>query len=117
MIGTYKFYKDEYGWFIDIPEWEGEVWDLQMVFGADTFLEILSQGDSEVYLTLSNEPFHDDCEVLLFEHYGRLEAWELGEGAWYLLSNYKGISYDLRMWLCDVTKYVFGDLPDKIYFI
>ena len=111
----YRFYKDEYGWFIDLPGWEGEKYDLQMVAGADTFLDLLSQGENDVYVTLSTEPF-DDCEVLLFEHYGRLEAWELGEGAWYVLSTYKGQHYDLKMWLCDVTKFVFGNLPDKIYF-
>lgn len=111
----YRFYKDEYGWFIDLPGWEGEKYDLQMVAGADTFLDLLSQGENDVYVTLSTEPF-DNCEVLLFEHYGRLEAWELGEGAWYVLSTYKGQHYDLKMWLCDVTKFVFGNLPDKIYF-
>jgi hypothetical protein len=30
--------------------------------------------------------------------------------------SYQGQSYDLSMWLCDVTKYVFGDFPDRIYF-
>ena len=113
---AFRFYKDEHGWFVDIPEWEGDVWDLQMVSGADTFLDILSQGENEVYVTLSDKPF-DGCEFLQFEHYGRLEAWEMGEGAWYILTSYKGISYSLRMWLCDVTKYVFGDLPNRIYFI
>ena len=111
----YRFYKDEYGWFIDLPGWEGEKYDLQMVAGADTFLDLLSQGETDVYVTLSTKPF-ENCEVLMFEHYGRLEAWELGEGAWYVLSTYKGQHYDLKMWLCDVTKFVFGDLPDKIYF-
>lgn len=111
----YRFYKDEYGWFIDLPNWEGEKYDLQMVAGADTFLDLLSQGENDVYVTLSTKPF-ENCEVLMFEHYGRLEAWELGEGAWYVLNSYKGLDYDLKMWLCDVTKFVFGDLPDKIYF-
>ena len=111
----YRFYKDEYGWFIDLPNWEGEKYDLQMVAGADTFLDLLSQGEDDVYVTLSTKPF-ENCEVLMFEHYGRLEAWELGEGAWYVLSTYKGQHYDLKMWLCDVTKFVFGELPDKIYF-
>lgn len=115
-MNNYRFYKDELGWFIDIPEWKGERWDLQMVSGADTFLDILSQGENEIYVTLSDKRF-DGCEVLEFEYYGRLEAWELGEGAWYRLMSYKGVSYDLSMWLCDVTKYVFGDLPDRIYFV
>jgi len=114
-VKNYRFYKDEHGWFVDIPEWEGEVWDLQMVSGADTFLELLAQGENVVFVTLSTKPF-EDCDVLEFEYYGRLESWELGEGGWYRLMSYQGQSYDLSMWLCDVTKYVFGDFPDRIYF-
>jgi hypothetical protein len=114
-VKNYRFYKDEHGWFVDIPEWEGEVWDLQMVSGADTFLELLAQGENVVFVTLSTKPF-EDCDVLEFEYYGRLESWELGEGGWYRLMLYQGQSYDLSMWLCDVTKYVFGDFPDRIYF-
>jgi hypothetical protein len=112
---AYRFYKDEQGWFIDLPDWEGELCDLQMVAGADTFLDLLSQGENETYLILSNEPF-ENCEMLKFEHYGRLESWEFGEGAWYRLKTYQGQPHDLKMWLCDVTKFLFGDLPDKIYF-
>ena len=111
----YRFYKDEYGWFVDLPEWEGNRFDLQMVSGADTFLELLAQGENVVFVTLSTKPF-EDCDVLEFEYYGRLESWELGEGGWYRLMSYQGQSYDLSMWLCDVTKYVFGDFPDRIYF-
>lgn len=112
---SYRFYKDEFGWFVDLPEWEGEVWDLQMVAGADTFLDLLSQGESETYVILSPEPF-SDCEELLYQKIGRLEGWELGEGAWYFLNSYKGIDYNISMWLCDVTKFVFGEFPNKIYF-
>jgi len=47
---------------------------------------------------------------------GRIEGPEIGEGAWYKLENYLGIDFRLQMWLCDVTKFVFGDFPRKIYF-
>ncbi len=112
---NFRFYKDDLGWFVDLPEWEGERWDLQMVAGADTFCDMLSQGESEIFVTLSTKPF-EGCEVLEFENYGRLEAWELGEGAWYKLRVYKNQFYDLSLWLCDVTKFIFGELPNKIYF-
>lgn len=114
---SFRFYKDEYGWFVDIPEWEGEVWELQMVAGADIFLDILAQDESEIYVILSTEPF-EECETLTFEQIGRLEGFEMGEGAWYRLESYKGIQYKLPMWLCDVTKHamVFGKFPKQIYF-
>jgi hypothetical protein len=111
---NYRFYKDDYGWFIDIPEWEGEKWDLQMVMGADVFCDILSQGENEIYITLSVEPF-DGCHQLNFTNLGRIEGPEYGEGAWYSLKNYHNIEH-INMWLCDVTKFVFGDFPNRIYF-
>jgi hypothetical protein len=111
----YIFYKDVFGWFIDLPEWTGERGDLQMVSGADTFLDILSQGRDVVCLRMSKEPFLD-CQFLQFQEIGRLEGPELGEGAWYFLQSYQGINYCLRMWLCDVTKFLFVEFPNKIYF-
>jgi hypothetical protein len=112
---TYRFYKDSEGWFVDLPEWTGEKWELEMVSGADTFLDILSQGENEVHVTMSKEPF-DGCEILHFQELGRLEGSEMGTGAWYFLQNYSGIDYTLKMWLCDVTIFVFGEFPNKIYF-
>ena len=112
---NYKFYKNDIGWFVELPEWEGEEWELQMVSGADTFLNILSQGKNEVYITLSTEYFNS-ANILQFIELGRLEGPEMGSGAWYFLNEYHGISYSLEMWLCDVTKFVFGDFPKKIYF-
>ena len=112
---SFRFYKDEYGWFVDLPEWEGERWDLQMVMGADSFLDILSQGETEKHVLLSEEPF-DGCYELIYVGQGRLEGPEMGEGAWYKLENYIGIPFNLQMWLCNVTTFVFGKFPQKIYF-
>ena len=33
-----------------------------------------------------------------------------------ILERYADVEFDLTMWLCDVTKYVFGDFPKQIYF-
>lgn len=112
---NFKFYRDEFGWFVDLPEWEGTKSDLQMVMGADTFLDILAQSENEVHVILSTTPF-DYCETLEFLHIGRLEGPEFGEGAWYSMRNYMGLDFNLKMWLCDVTKFVFGDFPKIIYF-
>jgi hypothetical protein len=114
-VRLFRFYRDDIGWFVDLPEWEGSRYDLQMVMGADSFLDILSQGESEKYVALSDEPF-DGCYELIFTGLGRIEGPEIGEGAWYKLENYLGIDFKLQMWLCDVTKFVFGNFPIKIYF-
>jgi hypothetical protein len=112
---TFRFYRDEMGWFVDLPEWTGTKGDLQMVMGADTFLDILAQSENEVHVILSTTPF-ENCESLELLYLGRLEGPEFGEGAWYTMRNYIGLDFNLKMWLCDVTKFVFGDFPKIIYF-
>jgi hypothetical protein len=113
---TFKFYKTEVGrWYVDLPEWEGSVDELEMVAGADLFLEILSDGEQTVNVILSTVEF-EGADILEFKELGRIESWELGEGAWYEMIGYMGIDYELTMWLCDVTKFVFDEFPKNIYF-
>lgn len=113
----FRFYKEVTGeWYVDLPEWEGAKEELQMVSGADTFLDILSEGEAEVFVVLSKYHF-EDSSFLEMKSLGRLEGWEIGSGAWYKLISYRGITFpDLDIWLCDVTKFVFGDFPKRIYF-
>jgi len=110
MVKTYKFYKEEDNrWFIDLPEWIEQGGDkdaLEMILGADTFLEILSKMTHEVHVTFSDEPF----EGYLYELDKTAED-ELG--AEYLVLS--PLIYPLEVWLCPVTQFVFGRFPDKIY--
>lgn len=111
----FKFYRDEMNrWYIDLPEWTGSIDDLQMVFGADTMLDIIAQGDESVTLNLSIEPF-DGANVLTWIADGIPGDPNIG-GGMYKLQEYNGIVFDLDMWLCDVTKFVFGNMPKLIYF-
>ena len=116
MRRMFKFYKENTGrWYVDLPEWEGEKTELEMVSGADLFLDLLSQGEETVNVTLSTVSF-EGSEVLEMKYLGTLEGWEMGTGAWYKLISYMGLEYNLDMWLCDVTKFVFGSFPENIYF-
>jgi hypothetical protein len=110
MIREFKFYKDEGGWFVDLPEWEGTKADLAMVSGADTMMDIISQGENDIKVLLSTEEF-DGSNRLEFLR----ESPEVGEGSWYLMKSYKGIEYNLELWLCNVTIFVFGNFPKYIY--
>lgn len=111
-----KFEKDGMDWFAVIPEWEGDRADLQMVCGADTWLDILSQGESSIWLTISDEPF-DGADQLKLIALGQYDELEIGSGASYTLATkLSGIDYNLEMWLCDVTEFVFGKFPKIIYF-
>jgi hypothetical protein len=110
MIRQFKFYKDEGTWYVDLPEWEGTRADLAMVSGADTMLDIISQGENDIKVLLSTEDF-DGSNKLEFLR----DASEIGEGSWYLMKTYKGIEYNLELWLCNVTIFVFGEFPRYIY--
>lgn len=106
-----KFEKELIDWFVDLPEWDGSRAELQMVCGADTWLDLLCQGDWDVWLTISDEAF-DGAEKLILIEPGDFET----GGAYYLAETYFGLEYNLKMWLCDVTKFVFGDFPAIIYY-
>lgn len=115
MQKKFRFNKDEMNmWFIDLPEWTGSKSDLQMVLGADNMLDIIAQGDDTVTLYLSTEPFNG-ANVLTWLSDGIPGDATVG-GGMYRLHQYKGIVFDLDMWLCDVTRFVFGDMPKLIYF-
>jgi hypothetical protein len=113
---TVKFYREPNGsWYVDLPEWTGPKSDLQMVLGADNLLEMISEGEAETMVRFSTESF-DGADVLNFMHEGIPGDIFMG-GGMYKLENYKGIKqYGFQLWLCDVTKFVFGNMPEKIYF-
>lgn len=115
---NYRFYKEEGDWFIDLPEYLeeecGTVADLQMVAGADTLLEHLSQGKDEVFIVFANQ-FFDGYNLLLIKigDPGK-EEWmtEISSGAFYEAAYHS----PKIIWLCDVVKYVFnGEFPNQIF--
>ena len=92
-------------WYIVLPEWEGDKAELEMVCGADTMLEILGQGEPEVHMSLSQRYFEEHTFTL---KYIREDA----GGGWYY---YQSEFNNMDIWLCSVTKYVFGELPEILY--
>lgn len=103
-----SFYKDDQGWFIDLPEFVGSKAQLQMVEGADTMLDHVSQGGNKVILGVSIDPIEGRGKLV------KMQADERG-GAKYFLGNWDGRDRNQHMWLCGVTEFVFGDMPDEIY--
>ena len=99
----HRFYKTkENRWYIDLPKWEGSIADLEMVAGADNMLDELSLNGDEVILDLSIEDKGIDYSILEFQQL-------TSGGADYTWGN-------KIIWLCDVTKFVFGGFPGRIYF-
>jgi hypothetical protein len=56
-VQKHRFYKTPEGtWYIDLPDWTGSKAELQMVAGADTLLDEISDGKDEVTLEVSISP-------------------------------------------------------------
>lgn len=111
---TIKFKKEIDGkWFAVIPEYNGPKADLEMVQGADIMLNILAQEDSEVIAILSTyKPDYNNYTTLTLIE----ETPDIGGGI-YLVDKLLNIEYNMNIWLCDVTRFVFKELPKIIYLI
>lgn len=111
MRNTFRFYKTAFNrWFIDLPDWNGSIDDLEMVQGADTMLDKVSHHTNECYLELSDELFEGADLLTLAD-----DLSDTVGGGIYLLENYKGDFINHKMWLCGVTVDVFGTLPERIF--
>lgn len=112
---TYRFYKDEYGWFIDLKWFPFNRAHLAMVCGADELLDIVSDGADEVYLDVSTKPIDNNFTCL-----HRVQKLGLLNGAVYTPSSLITLKNDIfqpnQLWLCAVALLVFGHYPEKIYF-
>ena len=106
MIKNYSFYKTESGaWYIDLPDYPGEIADLQMVAGADVMLDFFADDKETVELTISLDEELDYALDYIYE--------PEGGGAWYVLDIPNG---QHNMWLCDVTSWLFDGFPKVINF-
>ena len=99
----FTFFKVANKWLVDLPTWAGSLDDLQMVAGADTFLDEMAHGNSVVSIELSTSPVNNARYVLI-------KQTEDSVGGTYRADNIK-----YSIWLCNVTKFVFGCHPDTIY--
>ena len=111
MKQTFRFYKTEANrWYIDLPDWTGSIAELEMVEGADTMLDMVSNNTNECYLTLSDGPFEGADEITLVTDL--IDS--IGGGDYYM-ETYKGKPVQQNIWLCSVTNQIFNDLPPTIY--
>lgn len=104
MNKVLTFIKLSNRWFIDIP-WDGMIEDLEMVSGADLFLDSISNGKKIVTL-----------EVGVSEIYGATKISKVREdeyGAFYKVYTYE---FKGEIWLCNVTKHLFEVFPDNFWF-
>ena len=81
-----------------------------MVDGSDEFLDWLSNGGKEVWITFDTEPFEEARYTLISDVYGKNQDVldkvghaPVGYGMYYTVPEMQGH----RLWLCPVTEYVF----------
>lgn len=103
---NYIFNKEQGSWYIDLPNWEGTKAELQMVAGADTLLDHLSNNGTTVNVELSTEKA---VTTPGFQTLKRI-----------VKTPPNGCVYHLGftpVWLCNVTTFVFDRIfPSQIHF-
>ena len=102
---TLNFVKLAGSWYVHLPDYIGNIENLEMISGADTMCEKLdTDKDGLVQLIVSDSPMKEVNytikKINLTEDFG---------------ADYYCPELDLNLWLCNVTKYVFGDFPEIVY--
>lgn len=107
----FNFIKISDRWFVDVP-YNGNISDLEMVDGADTFLECYADGTNVVNILIVEH----EKDRYLYNPLGvsvvlkkKAQDWlgttyEVSEG------KYRG-----DVWLCPVFNLLIGESPEKLY--
>lgn len=98
-----RFVKLANKWYADLPDWNGSVDELEMVNGADTFLDkVVAQYKREVILEINDEYRESKYEFIF-------------DGMEYEGANYVERNTGDKIWICNVTLTVFDKFPSRIY--
>jgi hypothetical protein len=79
--------------------------------GDEDWLQLLAGRRSSITLFLDTEPFEGAGVLVLEELCTGPEG-----GAFYRMEFYGGRFINKRIWVCDVSLCIFGDLPPRIFF-
>jgi hypothetical protein len=96
------FYKENNKWYADIPETPKE--ENEMVFGADTFLEKVSDGAIQIVVEFSDTDMED-----------AIYAFEMIEHDEYGATYRNESNKEETIWLCNVAHTVFVEHPMQIF--
>ena len=110
-----QFNKEKNGcWYVDFPHWPFSHDNLAMVSGADKMLELLSDGDLYVRVSVipaKKQELHDDyIELEQTEH-------SLFGGSTYQVK-YEPFKKQFKrdtLWICPVALFVLGRYPKLVY--
>lgn len=109
MVKHLNFVKLAGYWFAHIPDYEGDLSDLAMVEGADVLCDMLNYRDTGLIRTeISDEPLEEEI-------FDRIYILDFVNSTGDIGANYRCREFKIDLWLCNVTKYVFGKFPETIY--
>ena len=124
-MGTHKlnFIKSNNTWFVDFIETEltpkingvNQQHLMHLVGGWDTWLEIISNGSDNVWLTVSDSPILGGTEIKKLDK----TEYNGGHGVYYFIESHKGVNLNIEFWSCTPGgfEFAFGYLPSSLYFI
>ncbi len=110
-MASYRFIKDNLGWYADLKNTPFTRDNLAMICGADTLLDLISGERKEVMLNAGTS------YIKGYEQLHRKKIFNFGlDGAYYIIHSYKGNEINHNLWLCPVMLWVFLRYPKIIYF-
>lgn len=112
-MNTYEFFRENGCWHLKMPQAKQKGKKqacVDLVDGADTMLNLMSDGANEVTLALNTEPF-ENAELLELLQ----PCQPFLEGGYYLMRQHDGKEVNYEMWICGVSRVAFNDVPEKIY--
>jgi hypothetical protein len=126
-MGTHKvnFIKSNNHWFIDFIETEltpkingvNQQHLRPLVGGWDTWLEIVSEGSDNFWMTVSDSPILNGTEINRIDKTNNKEVY-YGSGIGFNIESYKGIILNMDFFICsNGLDFIFGNIPSSWYFI
>lgn len=95
-------------WYIQMPDYTDGVDDLELTGGTDEFCEKLDESGCGIVTTIvRDKPFRKMRNIIVLE----LDKIDENYGG----ANYKCAEMKMDVWLCDSTKYIFGQFPKTIF--
>ena len=113
MKKNLKFIKLAGRWFVHLPNYPGHYSELEMVLGSDVLCDMIDTFETgSITATVSDEPFDSrfSSREYVLDFVNSTTSNGKQDGANYRLREWK-----LDVWLCNVTKYIFGGFPVTIY--
>lgn len=109
---AFCFVKLEGCWRLVLPSANGgKTTEVVLTSGIDELLHLLARRSNELWLQLERTAFAGASVLVLDEFCPAPRG-----GAYYRIYPREGKPLKQRLWVCEVSLLIFGDLPERIYF-